>query len=231
MLGGTLIRQNKRDSRERLILAGIEIFARHGFTGTTTRMLARHAGCNLSAIPYYFGGKKGLYHAVFQEIIGFIKESTGPVFEPVYTFLNQGGQEPEKALYFLKNILGTMSETICGEPRAVSFAKLIVNEQMMPSDAFDFIYENHMKNFMDILSRLIIIITGNQDKRWAGLKASTLMGQVLIFRTARESIVRFLNIEGYGREEALEIRGVVTAAIEGCLAVSTVKFEKEICHG
>ena len=38
-----------------------------------------------------------------------------------------------------------------------------------------------------------------------------IMGQVLVFRFARETIVRSLDMEGYSAEELQEIRGIIIA--------------------
>ncbi len=61
--------------RENLLRAGLHLFAEKGFAATSTREIAREAGCNLSLINYYFGGKEGLYEAVFLEKIGPIRDS------------------------------------------------------------------------------------------------------------------------------------------------------------
>src|SRR5690606_6633816 len=55
-------------TRQKLLQAAIEVFGIQGFDGTTTRALARAAGVNLQAIPYYFGGKEKLYLAVAEHI-------------------------------------------------------------------------------------------------------------------------------------------------------------------
>ncbi len=212
-----MAKQKNSDPKERLIQAGIEIFAEHGFKGTTTRMLARHAQCNLSAIPYYFGGKEELYHAVFQEITDTLKESLKAVFGKNHISLEEIDSDPDKALSLLKTILGSMCEIVCGKPESVRLVKLIVNEQMMPSSAFDYLYKNHMEKLVGIIARLIMIITKREDKRWASLKAFSLIGQILIFRTARESIIRFTGLEGYSPQETLEIQEIVTEAMDGCL--------------
>ena len=39
-------------ARERMLRAALDQFGRHGFNGTTTRMIAAAAGMNLGAIPY-----------------------------------------------------------------------------------------------------------------------------------------------------------------------------------
>lgn len=58
-------RSDGEQSRERLLLAGLRLFAQHGFNKTSTREIAEAAQVNIAAISYYFGDKAGLYRAVF----------------------------------------------------------------------------------------------------------------------------------------------------------------------
>ena len=55
------------DARERLLRAGLRLFAEQGFSKTSTRELAEAASVNVAAISYYFGDKAGLYRAAFLE--------------------------------------------------------------------------------------------------------------------------------------------------------------------
>jgi AcrR family transcriptional regulator len=57
-------------SRERLLQAGLRLFAQQGYARTSTRELAESAQVNVAAISYYFGDKAGLYRAVFFEPLG-----------------------------------------------------------------------------------------------------------------------------------------------------------------
>ncbi len=58
------------DARERLISAGLRLFAQQGYSKTSTRELAEAASVNVASISYYFGDKAGLYRAVFHEPLG-----------------------------------------------------------------------------------------------------------------------------------------------------------------
>jgi AcrR family transcriptional regulator len=58
------------DARERLLHAGLRLFAQQGYVKTSTRELAEAASVNVAAISYYFGDKAGLYRAVFFEPLG-----------------------------------------------------------------------------------------------------------------------------------------------------------------
>ncbi len=52
-------------ARERLLLAGLKLFAEQGYAKTSIRQIALAAGANVAAVSYYFGNKEGLYRAVF----------------------------------------------------------------------------------------------------------------------------------------------------------------------
>jgi AcrR family transcriptional regulator len=61
------VRSDGIDARQRLLAAGLKLFAEQGFEQTSVRALAREAGVNLAAVSYYFGDKTGLYRALFTE--------------------------------------------------------------------------------------------------------------------------------------------------------------------
>lgn len=65
-----LLHKEGEDSRQRLLAAGLRLFAQQGFSKTSTRELAEAAGVNVAGISYYFGDKAGLYRAVFFEPLG-----------------------------------------------------------------------------------------------------------------------------------------------------------------
>ncbi len=56
-------RADGAQSRERLLMAAMRLFAERGFGHTSTRDIAQAAGANVAAISYYFGDKAGLYRA------------------------------------------------------------------------------------------------------------------------------------------------------------------------
>ena len=64
---GRKTRSDGAQSRERLLLAAMRLFAEQGFAKTSTREIALAAGTNIASISYYFGDKAGLYRAAFTE--------------------------------------------------------------------------------------------------------------------------------------------------------------------
>jgi AcrR family transcriptional regulator len=55
------------EARQRLLLAGLQLFSAKGFAKTSTREIAQAAEVNIAAISYYFGDKAALYRAAFLE--------------------------------------------------------------------------------------------------------------------------------------------------------------------
>jgi AcrR family transcriptional regulator len=56
-----------KDTKAILLQVSEELFANHGFEGTSTRMITEAAGVNVAMITYYFGSKKALYFAIFKK--------------------------------------------------------------------------------------------------------------------------------------------------------------------
>lgn len=210
------------ETRERLLEAAIDVFGRHDFDSATTRMIAKAANGNIAAIPYYFGGKGGLYKAVINHIVDRIKKESGGLLEQIdgATFTGDAGRQQAREL--MQAILERFINFIAGSAQGPRFSRIILREQMFPSPAYDTIFEGFLKPVLNALSTLIMAASGESDPRQATFKAMTLMGQVLVFRVARETIVRELDLEGYSPEELDEIRRVIVA---NALAITSTPGE------
>jgi len=73
------------EARQRLLHAGLRLFAQQGFAQTTTRELAEAAQVNVAAISYYFGDKAGLYRAAFTECSAPVDEEIARYAGPELT--------------------------------------------------------------------------------------------------------------------------------------------------
>lgn len=58
--------QTEPDIKMRILLAAKKLFAQHGYDGTSVRQICEEAGANIALISYHFGGKDGVYKAVFE---------------------------------------------------------------------------------------------------------------------------------------------------------------------
>jgi AcrR family transcriptional regulator len=62
------LRKGER-TKERILDAAERLFAGHGYEGVSLRDIGTAAGVQIALVSYYFGGKQGLYRAVFERRI------------------------------------------------------------------------------------------------------------------------------------------------------------------
>jgi AcrR family transcriptional regulator len=77
--------KDAKETRERLLNAAEELFAEKGLDGTSIRELITMAGCNLSAVNYYFGDKQELYEELFRQRLYEMRDSRLKAIKAVMT--------------------------------------------------------------------------------------------------------------------------------------------------
>ena len=210
-----MLPDRERDTRQRLIDAGLEIFGTYNLEGATTRQLAEHAGVNQAAIPYYFGGKEGLYFAVIEHLFSTNFAVIGPVVTALQAELASKKPTRDEALALLKKLLNTMLERILARKASSTWARIIMREQMQPTHAFSLIYDKGIRRVHEAVAMLLAIILDKKptDRRVI-LRSHMVVGQILIFLAGRETIRRRLNLTGYTDEEVKEIKQALDDQLE-----------------
>lgn len=132
------------NARERLLSAGLRLFALQGFSRTSTRELAEAAQVNVAAISYYFGDKAGLYRAVFFEPMDDAETDVARVLDPALTL--------EQALAgFFHGFLEPLRE---GETLRLCM-KLHFREMLEPTGLWEELVERSIRPLHDALSALL----------------------------------------------------------------------------
>jgi AcrR family transcriptional regulator len=197
-------------ARARLLDAAAEIFGTYNLEGATTRQLAERAGVNQAAIPYYFGGKEGLYLATIEHFFSVHAPQIGTVVAEIESRLAAKNIARGEALDLLKTLLGTMLEVLLRQQTNRSFGRIIIREQMQPTKAFDLIYERVIRHVHHTISALLAILLEREpDDRSVIFRAQMIVGQILVFLAGRETIKRRLNLTGYTDEEFAEIKSAL----------------------
>jgi TetR/AcrR family transcriptional regulator, regulator of cefoperazone and chloramphenicol sensitivity len=197
-------------ARARLIDAAAEIFGTYNLEGATTRQLAERAGVNQAAIPYYFGGKEGLYLATVESFFAVHAPKIGSVVAEIESRLGARQIDRSEALQLLKKLLEIMLEVLLREQTNRSFGRIIIREQMQPTKAFDLIYERVIRHVHETISGLLAIVLDRESgDRTVILRAQMIVGQILVFLSGRETIRRRLNLTGYTDEEFAEIKAAL----------------------
>lgn len=199
--------QDRADqTRQALLEAGIELFAKDGFDGVSNRTLAATAGTNQALISYHFGSKEGLYKAVFEYIASQVSDrmsetmgSTKRQVSDLKEKLSDADDATkhsvqESCVGIIAKVIRTFASFLLA-PSSENFAKLVLQEQMNPTKAID-VLSKIQREILDLLSDLIAVSkmraeTCKQDR----LTALTMVGQVLVFRHVPETVNRLMDWE------------------------------------
>lgn len=202
-------------ARARLLEAAAEIFGTYNLEGATTRQLAEQARVNQAAIPYYFGGKEGLYLATIEHFFSVHAPKIQSVVGEIESWLASGPTDRRKALDLLKKLLEQMLEILLRQQTNRSFGRIIIREQMQPTKAFDLIYERVIRHVHEAISILLAILLDREPTdRTVILRAQMIVGQVLIFLSGRETIRRRLGLTGFTEQEFAEIKAALDEQLD-----------------
>lgn len=76
-------RQDPNSMKARILAAARLIFGQYGYSGTTTRKIAKDVGIDISTLYYHWGEKQDLYEAVLQDVSEEIQSRLNQVEEAV----------------------------------------------------------------------------------------------------------------------------------------------------
>jgi len=195
-----------------LIHAGLKLFGRQGFDGTSTRQIAALANANIGSIAYHFGGKEGLHAACADFIVETIRSIARPV-------LADPPADPASAAEGLAEAVERMVSFFVASPEAGEIAQFVMRELAQPSAALDRIYQGVFAPLHERLCRAWGAATGEDpESERTRLTVFTLIGQVVYFRIGRQAVLRRMGWPEIGPREAKAIASVATANLDAMLA-------------
>ena len=211
-------------TRRALIDAAIAEFAGGGFHAASTRDIARSAGANQALIGYHFGGKEGLYLAVFEFIAEQIQARVGSAVGPIEAYLAELNDDKalttaqrEQCIALIMRLVEGMTRMF-SDPHSKPWAQLILREQQAPTKAFDILYESFMRRYLGTITRLVQRLRPNLSRDEAALRVITVLGQILFFRVERSTLLRHMNWQDVGANEVdliiRQIKANLTAMLQ-----------------
>ena len=212
---------NDDTAKTRLLDTGLRIFGLYSYEGVRTRTLADEAGVNQSAIPYYFGGKKGLYLAVAHHLAETVNED----FLKKALVEAEGSDKltKEEAAESLKAVMFQFSKSMIGNQEANIRSVFLEREQLQPTEAYDILYEKFFQPFHQIISVLVgKLIDLDAKDQMTILIAHAIVGQSLAFSVAKETYLRRQGIKEFDEAHIVFIaRELGELSIRTCAGVQT----------
>jgi AcrR family transcriptional regulator len=198
-------------TRQKLLLSAMEVFGRLGVEAASTRALALAAQVNLQAIPYYFGSKQGLYIAVAEHIgsmIGaHVAEPRQRIMRRLADVAASGAALTQAdARQLLAEFLQTMAELFIS-PESELWARVLVREQMAPTEAFERVYGRVMQPMLEMVRGLVsVLLRADPASEQVRLRTISLMGSLMVFRVAHATVIRQMGWNTVGQREILALR-------------------------
>jgi TetR/AcrR family transcriptional regulator, regulator of cefoperazone and chloramphenicol sensitivity len=194
-----------------LIEAGMHLFGRLGFEGTSTRAIAARAGTNVASIAYHFGGKDGLRRACAAEFARRIRKELAQA-------LPAPPRDPAAARQALQTVARTMVAFVTGAPQAGDMAGFVLRELGEDGPGVEVIY----RDLIDPAHRLLCALWGaaaGQDPESEEVRLSVFafMGQVTYFRIGRPVILRRMGWDGIDPAAAGRIADLICRNLEDLL--------------
>jgi TetR/AcrR family transcriptional regulator, regulator of cefoperazone and chloramphenicol sensitivity len=202
-------------TRQRLIEAALAVFGNFGFDGASTRMLADKAETNLAAIPYHFRSKEGLYRAAAQYIVDRVAQQTVPLLEEIEHSLESPNLSRDQALGLLHKYTDTLVAILVGSAEADSWSAFIMKEQLQPGAAFEILYKGMMRRVGDAGAGLLASISKRSPGDPAvNLRAAAILGQILIFRNCRNTVLRRLGWKEFSTDRLKLIQSIIRENVD-----------------
>ncbi len=220
--------EGRIDVKQALIDAAIELFGEQGFKATSTRMLVDRAGVNISAIPYYFRNKEGVYIGMVEYIIGQIHAELSESLSSIWEVLADQRITKQEAGTYLVKTMQVLAHLFIENKQARPWGMIVLREQFKPTGAYDILYERIVRPLHEILTKLVAKLTDTQvSDDDTIMRAHMLLGQVLIFLSGREALLRRLDVETLDGAHAEKISDLLCQQAFCCLGVRPAEPKEE----
>ena len=201
-------------TRAALLRAGLRLFGRKGYEGTSTRELAALAKANIGSIAYHFGGKEGLHLACADFIVETIQAIAHPALSEA-----EAASEAETAAEGLKQSIERIVSFFVASPEVGDFAQFVLRALSVPSPALDRLYTGVFAPTHAQLCRVWQQATGEPaESESTKIRMFMLIGQVVYFRIAREAVFRRMEWTDIGPEQAKAIAAIAVDNLAALLA-------------
>jgi AcrR family transcriptional regulator len=128
--------------RQEIIRAAMEVFARNGFGGSTTREIAENAGISEAMIYSHFRNKQDLYTAIIDEKL----QESEPLYYPLDAMRNK--DDPRVFITIVSNYLRRQSED-------TTFLRLLLFSALEGHELASMFVAGPVRKFFEFLSDYI----------------------------------------------------------------------------
>lgn len=204
---------NGISTRDQLLETAGQLFAEHGFKGTSIKMIAEATGQNIAAVNYHFGSKHNL-------LINTLKFVLEKIMTPVSA---AKPADPNCLIDELQRYIFERCNFLLGSKSKIWYGRLIVRAGFeMPfsegQSGIEF-YKPDFDYLESIAKRFNPDISGNQARLWA----YSVVGQIFFYVFGRDMILLANNLGNFDAQMVREIAKHITRVSAGWLLQASNK--------
>jgi AcrR family transcriptional regulator len=218
--GRSACQDRSERTRQRLIEVAVEVFSELGYEAASTRTIVERAQANLVSIPYYFGSKLGLYHAVAEYIGSNVAERFRPACERARQGLLEPGLTHQETLRNFTELIVDFAGIMLGAETPQSWGQFIYREQFHPTEAFEILHGKFLPLLeigFEYVSRLTNRPVEAPETR---IQFLAILAMVKFTRVDRASVLRNTGWKSFGAEESRMVAEMLRHNMQGIFAHS-----------
>jgi TetR/AcrR family transcriptional regulator, regulator of cefoperazone and chloramphenicol sensitivity len=178
------------ETRRKLLETAAVVFAEHGFTATTIRMISGRAKVNVAAVNYHFGSKEALYH----EVLRYVRRHAYEKY-PMHCGLSPDATNQERLYAFVHSFL----LRIFGEESNLGFGTLMIREMVEPTSALDMIVDEGIRALFGQLTDIVQGLLGEHaDMALVQSCSRNVISQCVFYLCSRSVIKRMSPEQTFG---------------------------------
>jgi TetR/AcrR family transcriptional regulator, regulator of cefoperazone and chloramphenicol sensitivity len=195
-------------TRQQLIDAAGPLFAEKGFRATTVREICEAARANQAAVNYHFGDKESLY-------IECVREAGRCCTERVPMPVWPAATAPEAKL---RDFIRMFLNRVAVDHQPAWHTQLIMREMLLPTEACAEFVKDYVRPTFDVLRAILReMLPADVSERQQFLLGSSIIGQVLHYRTARPVIALLIGQEVFDALDVDTLTEHITAVSRAAL--------------
>ncbi len=182
-----------KDTRLKLLKTSARIFARKGYSGTSVRDIVNAAHVNVSAITYYFGGKRELFFETIRFLIEDHRKHLWGKEKSIPTLRQIENYSYKQALELLHHMVNKLLDNglSC---KNLPLERIFTQVELESAGMRKMLLE-YMTPFHELPFKLLSLLTGLPEKSPELLcVAHNIFGQIMLSETQRLAIEHNLGI-------------------------------------
>ncbi|KPJ93362.1 MAG: hypothetical protein AMJ53_07385 [Gammaproteobacteria bacterium SG8_11] len=209
------------ETRSRLLKAGIRLFAESGFKGVSVRELCAEAEANVAAVQYHFGGKEGLYRAIFEDTLEEDDSRFRTAMDNINTVIDNANGDRTQLSLALELYIKSFFARFPLDEHKRWFSVLVLRELSFPGQGFDLIYERRAKPSQQVLTRIVAASDGiDENSESARLQAHALIGTIMGVIISRNILLRSMQWQSYTPENLTSLFDVISKLLYSALSLT-----------